>query len=113
MLTLIDWILDLFRNEDAARAFVSAPEQTMRDAGLAGVSAAQVSAVAATAVPGLALGGDPIVGLQRAVSNQYGFAPAYQQRGSASGQCGRLGQQRCQRTRGTCWRAVGDRTAGL
>lgn len=78
MLTLIDWILDLFRNEDAARAFVAAPEQTMRDAGLAGVSAAQVSAVAATAVPGLVLGGgDPIVGLQRAVSNQYGFAPAY------------------------------------
>ncbi|TGD89204.1 hypothetical protein BayCH28_07545 [Mycolicibacterium sp. CH28] len=78
MLTLIDWILELFRNEDAARAFVSAPEQTMRDAGLGGVSAAQVSAVAASAVPGLVLGGDPIVGLQRAVSNQYGFAPAYQ-----------------------------------
>ncbi|WP_059015465.1 IniB N-terminal domain-containing protein [Mycobacterium sp. M26] len=78
MLTLIDWILNLFRDEDAARAFVSAPEQSLRDAGLAGVSAAQVSAVAATAVPGLVLGdGDPIVGLQRAVSNQYGFAPAY------------------------------------
>ena len=75
---IIDWILDLFRNEDAARAFVAAPEQTLRDAGLAGVSAAQLSAVAATAVPGLVLGGgDPIVGLQRAVSNQYGFAPAY------------------------------------
>ncbi|MCX2933862.1 IniB N-terminal domain-containing protein [Mycobacterium sp. CVI_P3] len=79
MLTLLDWILDLFRNEDAARAFVAAPEQTMRDAGFAGVSAAQVSTIAATAVPGLVLGGgDPIVGLQRAVSNQYGFAPAYQ-----------------------------------
>lgn len=79
MLTLLDWILDLFRNENAARAFVAAPEQTMRDAGFAGVSAAQVSSLAATAVPGLALGGgDPIVGLQRAVSNQYGFAPAYQ-----------------------------------
>jgi len=78
MLTLLDWILDLFRNEDAARAFVAAPEQTMRDAGFAGVSAAQVSTVAATAVPGLVLGGgDPIVGLQRAVSNNYGFAPAY------------------------------------
>ena len=78
MLTLIDWILQLFRNEDAARAFVAAPEQSLRDAGLAGVTAAQVSAVAATAVPGLVLGdGDPIVGLQRAVSNQYGFAPAY------------------------------------
>jgi hypothetical protein len=79
MLTLLDWILDLFRNEDAARAFVNAPEQTMRDAGFAGVSAAQVSTVAATAVPGLVLGGgDPIVGLQRAVSNNYGFAPAYE-----------------------------------
>ena len=78
MLTLIDWILGLFRDEDAARSFVAAPEQSLRDAGLAGVSAAQVSAVAATAVPGLVLGGgDPIVGLQRAVSNQYGFAPAY------------------------------------
>ena len=79
MLTLLDWILDLFRNEDAARAFVAAPDQTMRDAGFAGVSAAQVSTIAATAVPGLVLGGgDPIVGLQRAVSNQYGFAPAYE-----------------------------------
>jgi len=79
MLSLLDWILDLFRNEDAARAFVAAPEQTMRDAGLAGVSAAQVSTLAATAVPGLVLGGgDPVVGLQRAVSNHYGFAPAYQ-----------------------------------
>ena len=78
MTTLIDWILDLFRNEDAARAFVAAPEQALRDAGLAGVSAAQLASVAATAVPGLVLGGgDPIVGLQRAVSNQYGFAPAY------------------------------------
>ncbi len=78
MLTLIDWILDLFRSEDAARSFVAAPEQSLRDAGLAGVSAAQLSSVAATAVPGLVLGeGDPIVGLQRAVSNQYGFAPAY------------------------------------
>lgn len=78
MLTLIDWILNLFRDEDAARSFVAAPEQSLRDAGLAGVSAAQVSSMAATAVPGLVLGdGDPIVGLQRAVSNQYGFAPAY------------------------------------
>ena len=78
MLSLIDWILALFRSEDAARAFAAAPEKSLRDAGLAGVTAAQVSAVAATAVPGLVLGGgDPIVGLQRAVANQYGFAPAY------------------------------------
>ncbi len=78
MIALIDWILNLFRSEDVARAFVAAPEQTLRDAGLAGVSAAQLSSVAATAVPGLVLGGgDPILGLQRAVANQYGFAPAY------------------------------------
>ena len=38
MLTLIDWILNLFRSEDAARAFVAAPEQALRDAGLAGVT---------------------------------------------------------------------------
>ncbi len=77
-MNLIDWILDLFRSEDIAQAFVAAPEQTLRDAGFAGVSAAQLGSVAATAVPGLVLGGgDPIVGLQRAVSNQYGFAPAY------------------------------------
>ena len=77
MLALIDWILNLFRSEDAARAFVAAPEQAMRDAGLAGVTAAQLSSVAATAVPGMILGdGDPIVGLQRAVANQYGFGPA-------------------------------------
>ncbi|MGB3485997.1 MAG: IniB N-terminal domain-containing protein [Mycobacterium sp.] len=76
-MNIIDWILDLFRSEDMARAFVAAPEQALRDAGLAGVSAAQLGAVASTAVPGLVLGdGDPIVGLQRAVSNNYGFAPA-------------------------------------
>lgn len=76
-MNIIDWILDLFRSEDVARAFVAAPEQALRDAGLAGVSAAQLGAVATTAVPGLVLGdGDPIVGLQRAVSNNYGFAPA-------------------------------------
>ncbi len=77
MFALIDWILNLFRSEDAARAFVAAPEQAMRDAGLVGVTAAQLSSVAATAIPGMVLGdGDPIVGLQRAVANQYGFGPA-------------------------------------
>jgi hypothetical protein len=77
MLALIDWILNLFRSEDAARAFVAAPEQAMRDAGIVGVTAAQLSSVAATAVPGMVLGdGDPIVGLQRAVANQYGIGPA-------------------------------------
>ncbi|WP_099025667.1 IniB N-terminal domain-containing protein [Mycolicibacterium palauense] len=77
MLNIIDWILNLFRDEEAARAFVMAPQDTLRDAGLAGVSAAQMTQVAATAVPSMVLGGgDPIVGLQRAVSNHYGFAPA-------------------------------------
>lgn len=82
MIALIDWILNLFRNEDAARAFVAAPEQALRDAGLSAVSAAQLSSVASTVVPGLMFdqsGGDPIVGLQRAVANQYGLdAPVYQ-----------------------------------
>lgn len=78
MINLIDWLLNLFRDEHAARAFVASPEAAMRDAGLAGVSAAQLSTVAATAVPSLVLGGgDPVVGLQRAVSNHYGFAPAH------------------------------------
>ena len=77
MINIIDWILDLFRHEDAARAFVAAPEQTMRDAGLGAVNPAQLSSVAATAIPGMMLGdGDPVVGLQRAVSNHYGFAPS-------------------------------------
>ena len=76
-MNIIDWILDLFRSEDLARSFVASPEQALRDAGLAGVSPAALGAVASTAVPGLVLGdGDPIVGLQRAVSNNYGFAPA-------------------------------------
>ena len=77
MINIIDWILNLFRHEDAARAFVAAPEQTLRDAGLGAISPAQLSSVAATAVPGMMLGnGDPVVGLQRAVSNHYGFAPS-------------------------------------
>ncbi|WP_052425541.1 IniB N-terminal domain-containing protein [Mycobacterium kyorinense] len=75
MTSLIDYILDLFRNEDAARAFVASPEQAMSDAGLAGVSAEQVSSVAATAVPGLTIdSADPMAGLQQAVSSQFGFA---------------------------------------
>lgn len=79
MIALIDWILNLFHSEDAARAFVAAPEQAMRDAGLSGVTAAQLSSVAATALPGLVLGGgDPLVGLQRAVANEYGIEPTYQ-----------------------------------
>lgn len=83
MTTIIDYILDLFRSPDLAGAFVADPEQAMRDAGLPNVTAAQLSAVAATAAPaGVALGGgDPVLGLQRAVADHHSiassFAPMY------------------------------------
>ena len=83
MTTIIDYILDLFRSPDLAGAFVSNPEQALRDAGLPNVTAAQLSAVAATAAPaGVALGGgDPVLGLQRAVADHHSlansFAPMY------------------------------------
>jgi hypothetical protein len=74
MLSMIDFILDLFRDQNHAAAFVADPERAMADAGLSAVTSAQLASVAATAVPSLALGdGDPVVGLQRAVSNHYGF----------------------------------------
>ncbi|RWA18370.1 IniB N-terminal domain-containing protein [Mycolicibacterium brumae] len=89
MLTLVDWLLNLFRNQNAAQQFVLAPEQAMRDAGLSGITPAQLTAVASTAMPGLALGSDPVAGLQRAVANNYGYndytpysshyAPSYSQ----------------------------------
>lgn len=83
MTTIIDYILDLFRSPDLAGAFIADPEQAMRDAGLPNVTAAQLQAVAATAAPaGLALGGgDPVLGLQRAVADHHSiatsFAPMY------------------------------------
>ncbi len=83
MTTIIDYILDLFRSPDLAGAFVADPEQALCDAGLPNVTAAQLSAVAATAAPaGVALGGgDPVLGLQRAVADHHSlansFAPMY------------------------------------
>lgn len=83
MTTIIDYILDLFRSPNLAGAFVADPEQAMRDAGLPNVTAAQLQAVAATAAPaGVALGGgDPVLGLQRAVADHHSiatsFAPMY------------------------------------
>jgi hypothetical protein len=79
MVNVIDWILDLFRDPVQAAAFVADPERAMVDAGVSGVTSAQLAAVASTAVPSLALsgGGDPVVGLQQAVSSHYGFAPAF------------------------------------
>src|ERR1700757_2790846 len=78
MISLIDFILNLFRDQTAAQSFVVDPEQALLDAGLNNVTSAQIQSVAATAVPSLALGdGDPVVGLQRAVTNHYGWEPVY------------------------------------
>ncbi|MCW2652007.1 MAG: hypothetical protein JWR32_2983 [Mycobacterium sp.] len=81
MINVIDFILDLFRDQSHAAAFVADPQRAMADAGLSTVTSAQLASVAATAVPSLALGeGDPVVGLQRAVSSHYGlggFEPNY------------------------------------
>ncbi len=79
MINLIDYILDLFRDEGQAQAFVANPDQALADAGLSTVSSAQLQSVAATAIPSLAMGGsgDPVTDLQRAVSSHYGFEPSY------------------------------------
>jgi hypothetical protein len=72
---IVDWILGLFRDESKAQAFLRNPEGAMREAGLAQCTPAQIHAVAATAAPSVAMGGgDPMVGLQRAVSNHHGIA---------------------------------------
>jgi hypothetical protein len=79
MINLIDYILDLFRDEGQAQAFVANPDQALADAGLSTVSSAQLQSVAATAIPSLAMGGsgNPVTDLQQAVSSHYGFEPSY------------------------------------
>lgn len=78
MISLIDFILNLFRDRGAAADYVAHPEQALLDAGLGNVAPAQLASVAATAVPSVALGaGDPVIGLQRAVANNWGFEPVY------------------------------------
>ena len=80
MTTIIDYILDLFRSPDVAQAFINDPDEAMRVAGVpANVTAAQLHAVAATAAPaGMVLGGgDPIVGLQRAVADHHSIASPF------------------------------------
>ncbi|KWX66250.1 IniB N-terminal domain-containing protein [Mycobacterium sp. NAZ190054] len=76
MNAIIDFILDLFRSPASAASFVADPDGALRDAGLPNVTAAQLASVAATAAPaGYALGGgDPIVGLQRAVADHHQLA---------------------------------------
>ncbi|BCI91746.1 hypothetical protein NIIDMKKI_69520 [Mycobacterium kansasii] len=77
MTSLVDYILSLFRSEDAARSFVAAPGQAMTNAGLINVSPAEFSSAAASALPFLDLGaGDPIGGVQQAVADQHGLALA-------------------------------------
>ena len=77
MINLLDYILDLFRDEGQAQAFVANPDQALADAGLSTVSSAQLQSVAATAIPSLAMGGsgEPVTDLQQAVSSYYGFQP--------------------------------------
>jgi hypothetical protein len=76
MINLLDYIVDLFRDENHAQAFVANPDQALAQAGLSTVSSAQLQSVAATAIPSLALGGgDPVTDLQQAVSSYYGFQP--------------------------------------
>jgi hypothetical protein len=81
MTNVIDWILDLFRDPVQAQAFVNDPERTMQQAGVQGVTAAQVQAVAATVAPAAVIqgGGNPLHGLQQAVAETHGiaFAPEH------------------------------------
>ncbi|MDH6243239.1 IniB N-terminal domain-containing protein [Mycobacterium sp. OTB74] len=79
MTSLIEFIIDLFRFPSVASSFVQDPEGTMRDAGLTNVTAAQLASVAASAAPaGVVLGGgDPVVGLQNAVSDYYNMSSPF------------------------------------
>jgi hypothetical protein len=76
MTNVIDWILDLFRDPVSAQAFVTDPDRAMANAGVQGVTAAQVNAVAATVAPAAMIhgGGNPVHGLQQAVAETHGFA---------------------------------------
>src|SRR5690349_1978429 len=81
MTNVIDWILDLFRDPVAAQNFVNDPDRAMANAGVSGVTAAQVNAVAATVAPAAVIhgGGNPVHGLQQAVAETHGiaFTPQY------------------------------------
>src|SRR4051812_46360708 len=76
MTNVIDWILDLFRDPVQAQAFVNDPDRAMANAGVQGVTAAQVNAVAATVAPAAVIhgGGNPVHGLQQAVAETHGLA---------------------------------------
>lgn len=77
-LNLVDFILKLFHDPGEAQQFIADPDQALRDAGLPNVSAEQVSAVAATAAPEVALGnGDPVAALQRAVADHHSLSTPF------------------------------------
>ncbi|WP_217266028.1 IniB N-terminal domain-containing protein, partial [Mycolicibacterium novocastrense] len=75
-MNVIDWILNLFRDEVSAQAFVDDPERAMCGAGVQNVSAAQLQHAAAAVAPAAVVhgGGDPVVGLQQAVAQTHGIA---------------------------------------
>jgi hypothetical protein len=79
MTNLLDYILDLFRTPAMAADFIADPDGALRNVGLQNVSAAQFQAVAASAAPaGVMLGGgNPVLGLQRAVSDYHGIAAPF------------------------------------
>jgi hypothetical protein len=87
VIDLLDYNLDLFRDEGQAQAFVANPDQALADAGLSTVSSAQLQSVAAAAIPSLAMGGngDPVADLQQAVSSHYGFEPSFAPQPDLSG----------------------------
>ena len=67
---LIDYILSLFSNEEAAQNFFSGPGQAMTNAGLINVMPDELAAAAASAVPGVPIpDGDPVGGLQQALAD--------------------------------------------
>ncbi|AMO63498.1 Uncharacterised protein [Mycolicibacterium phlei] len=79
-MNLIDWLLNLFRDPVAARAFVGDPETELQNAGFGNVPAAQLQQMAATVAPAAVVqgGGNPVVGLQQAVAQTHGIAFAPQ-----------------------------------
>ena len=68
MTNLVDYMLELYRNPDAAQAFIDDPEAALGAAGLASVTAAQVQAVAASVSPSSLEQGDSRPGGRSAAS---------------------------------------------
>ncbi|ORA48040.1 hypothetical protein BST21_10470, partial [Mycolicibacterium celeriflavum] len=62
MTNVLDWILNLFRDEVSAQAFLDDPARAMCSAGVPNVSAAQLQQ-AATVAPAAVVhgGGDPVL----------------------------------------------------